>query len=229
MIFSQKEPDRVLNNIETPVIRTASINISPGGKYKTKTGNPKGLVVHFTAGRSKWGERDALSTLENLSYRGLGCLVMSCDGIIYRAQNQPINVVGFHAGNSIFGGTKGLSYYCMGMEICCAGKVQEHVNEDQKRRRYLSWFKEEYSEYEVRFIPKQTENMAFGYYHKFTEAQEKALVEFCLWQKNINSEFNCDWVLGHDEICVPKGRKTDPGGSLSLSMPKFRQKLKDLS
>jgi hypothetical protein len=40
-------------------------------------------------------------------------------------------------------------------------------------------------------------------------------------------------VLGHDEVSGPKGlgwrRKNDPGGALSCTMSKFREKLKQLA
>jgi len=41
---------------------------------------------------------------------------------------------------------------------------------------------------------------------------------------DVNPEFRADWVAGHDE--VSPGRKSDPGGSLSMTMPQFRYMLK---
>lgn len=208
------------NLVEPPVIKSVDIQVKLRGKYKTKTGEPKGLVVHFTAGRNRKGHEDAISCLNNMAYNGLGCLVMATDGTIFRAANQRIDDVAYHAGESKFNSVKGLSNYCIGMEICCAGVLLKKDN------KFISWFKEQYYPDEVRFITEKKDNQWPGYYHKFTEEQEKALIQFCLWQKSINEEFSFDWVVGHDEIAVPIGRKKDPGGSLSMTMQEFRNKLK---
>jgi len=42
---------------------------------------------------------------------------------------------------------------------------------------------------------------------------------------NGNGIFKLDFVLGHDEVAP--SRKNDPGGSLSMTMPEFRKKLKE--
>lgn len=84
----------------------------------------------------------------------------------------------------------------------------------------------------MRTITSNTQNIAKGTYEKYTEKQEQALIELVLWlKKNNPSVFNLDYVLGHDEVAGPSGigrwRKTDPGGSLSMTMDKFRTLLKN--
>jgi hypothetical protein len=71
-----------------------------------------------------------------------------------------------------------------------------------------------------------------GLYEKYTDIQEKILIKLCLWYKEQAPEtFSFDNVIGHDEACSMSGqqrRKQDPGGSLTTSMPKFRDTLKAL-
>lgn len=63
-----------------------------------------------------------------------------------------------------------------------------------------------------------------GTFERYTAAQEEALINFILWQLDVNPDFEIDYVLGHDE--VSPGRKTDPGKSLSWTMPEFREIIK---
>jgi N-acetyl-anhydromuramyl-L-alanine amidase AmpD len=219
-MFCKKEPVRMDLKIESPIIKAINIDVKTHGKYKTKSGNPMGLVIHYTAGRSHNIEKDAVNTLNTLAYGGLGCMVMDTMGVIYRAQNQAMDDVAFHCGPSEWKGKKGISYYCMGMEICSAGVLKY---QDEK---YKSWFGQEYFRDEIREILMDDHNWKTGYYHKFTREQEQSLKAFIKWQKNINPEFDLDWVVGHDEICIPKGRKLDPGGCLSLPMDLYRAALK---
>jgi len=225
---TNKEPERIVSKIRPPIIEAVNVQVKTQGKYKTKTGQPRGLVVHFTAGHSRKGREDAINTLNNLAFKGLGCLVMDDHGKIYRAQNQFLDDVAYHCGSSEWIKTKGISSYCMGMEICNAGKLSPKLALAGKVDKYSSWFGEEYYPDEVRYVHEMNMNQFPGYYHKFTKEQEDSLWQFCKWQKDINPEFDYDWVVGHDEIAVPLGRKNDPGGSLSCDMQDFRFSLKKL-
>lgn len=220
-IFGSKtsqEPERPTIHYHEPTMVTHAIKMKTRGKYRTKSGMPKGLIVHYTAGRNNGG-----GTIASMAKRGLGCLVMTEDGTIHQSNHQKINQVAYHAGTSEKYGVKGLSFYCMGMEICNAGLLEA------KGDKFVSWFGEKYDRDEVRTVQKSSGGyLRGGDYHKYTKAQEDALINFCLWQKATNPEFDFDWVLGHDEVASPRGRKSDPGGSLSMPMPALRQKLKDM-
>lgn len=69
-----------------------------------------------------------------------------------------------------------------------------------------------------------------GYYHKFTEEQETALIKLLNWLKQQKPEiFKYDNVVGHDEVAYGNkkwGRKSDPGGCLSMTMVQLRERLK---
>jgi N-acetylmuramoyl-L-alanine amidase len=207
------EPDRP--TVREPEIVTLNVDVKTRGSYKTLSGNPAGLIVHYTAGR-RGGESRAKGTLTSLAKRGLGCLVMDEDGVIYKARNQDFDEVAYHAGKSEFEGVSGMSYYMMGMEIMCAGKLDSD---------YTSWYGEKFKQSQCRAIASSGRHKG-GYYLKYTDLQEASLRNFIIWQAQTNPEFSINWVRGHDEVCVPAGRKTDPGGSLSMPMEDLRNELK---
>lgn len=203
---------------EMPQIKVSDINVTPRGTYQTPSGKAKGLVVHYTAGRWDKGEKSALGTLRYLADRGLGCLVMDTEGVIHQPKNQDIMTQwDSHAGSSSWKGQTSLSRFLIGMEITNAGKLNS---------KGVAWFGQQVPEDQIRKV-NSFDNISGGLYHAYTAAQEKALIDFCLWQLDVNPEFDIDWVVGHDEIS--KSGKVDPGGSLSMSMPEFRAMLRKIS
>lgn len=202
------EPERLPTTFPRPdIVSVKGIKIKTQGRYRTPSGKAKGLVVHYTvSGRSA---DNAKGVLKYLADNGLGCMVMDEDGIIYVAENFDfMHDVAWHAGSSSYGGLTGLSRYCLGMEICNWGKL---TPESKKRAKTMR---------------KSTgrDNIVAGEYEPYTAAQEEALIAFILWYAQQSPDFSIDFVIGHDE-CAP-GRKTDPGASLSMSMPEFRAHLK---
>ena len=217
----EEEPERPTAHYEMPKILDVDVDVKTHGKYRTPSGMPKGLIVHFTAGRN-----DSLGTLKYMKSVGLGCMVMDESGEIIKGQE--IDEVAWHAGTSKHPSVEnitGMSRYCMGMEICNPGKLTEI--DDPSRvddGMFYSWFGTSYNEKLVRYSEGK-DNIRKGYYLPFTDKQEFALINFCKWQISTNPEFDIEWVLGHDEVAP--GRKSDPGGALSMTMPEFRQLLRD--
>lgn len=184
------------------IVRVPGVKYKVVGKYKTKTKNARGLVVHYTvSGRSAQAAKNVVAYMAK---KGLGCMVMDENGIIYVPENFNLQTdVAYHAGKSLWNGLSGMSYYCMGMEICCWGK-------DSKVGPYRE--------------SKGSANIKKGKYQAYTAKQEAALINFVKWQLDVNPEFSIEYVVGHDEIAPL--RKSDPGASLSITMPKFRELLK---
>lgn len=58
-------------------------------------------------------------------------------------------------------------------------------------------------------------------WHAATPQQEAALIIILKWleRNGMNKKDFC----GHDECCIPKGRKVDPGGVLSFTMESYRE------
>ena len=161
-----------------PVINDVNIHIKTHGKYLTKSGRAKGIVVHFTAGRFENGMASALGSLQYMAEQGYGCMVMDTDGNIYKAKNQKLNDIAWHAGSSSWMGQSSVSKYCFGMEIVNAGRLTEH------NKGYYPWWCFRKGQFiggnlvyksNFRSIPAKNKNIVQGVYHKMTIAQEKSL------------------------------------------------------
>jgi hypothetical protein len=95
---------------------------------------------------------------------------------------------------------------------------------------YKTWFGSIYPASRIRYS-KNNANIQEGYYDKFTEAQERALIAILRWMKaQAPDVFSYDRVIGHDEACDEvgeHGRKNDPGAALSKTMPELRKYLRE--
>jgi hypothetical protein len=192
-------------------------NFAMPSKGKYKDYYPVGAIVHFTAGRFEKGLQSALDTMSWGLKQGYNYMSMAADGQV--VQSCPLSDWGYHAGASVWPELgSSVSSKLVGIEICCAGRLT--VEGDK----FMSWFNTEIPKELVRTV-KSRDNIQAGSYHKYTEAQEKSLVELLIWLKANNpTVFNFDFVLGHDEVAPT--RKNDPSGALSMSMPEFREYLK---
>jgi len=191
------------------------------GRYRR--GYPEGAVIHSTEGRSKKGDKDAINTI-NFGIGKRHCyFCISSTGRIY--QPAPLNRWGIHAGRcAVTGLGKNIDNKLMGIEICCAGMTTPA--EDG----FETWWGDVYPPNEVRETEKVENITRAGFYHKFNDLQERALMDLLLWLHTENPKiFKLENIFGHDEIAVNRagqhGRKQDPGGSLSSTMPAFRNKL----
>jgi hypothetical protein len=184
------------------------------GRYER--GFPRGAVVHYTAGAYGLSE---LALARQLGYTYF--LVDEHGGV---HQLFPLDRWGSHAGESSWPGLDGkVSRHLVGIEVDCAGLVTP-----DGKGNFRSWWGALVAGSDTRIVHNKTaadDNRTAGAYHRFTDAQEDALVDLLVWMKTQAPEvFDLDLVLGHDE--VSPGRKQDPGGSLSMPMPAFRAYVK---
>ncbi len=184
-------------------------------------GYPVGAIVHFTAGHQ---EQTIEEALDEQIKNGYTYFFIDKDGKI--GQNFALNQWGYHCGESKWPGL-GSSVHSklVGIEVACSGQLESNM---------APWFNKAkpFSPDDVRKVP-GLDNMEEGYYHKYTAAQEVSLTRLLVWlYANNPGVFSLDYVLGHDEVSGPKGlgwrRKNDPGGSLSMTMSAFREKLKSI-
>jgi hypothetical protein len=185
--------------------------------FNTKSKMPIGLVLHYTwSGKTEQAAKNVANYFSNtpkeLGYQ-LACPIMSESGKIYVAKGWNIlKDCNNNAGKSSWRGMTNLSDKFLGLETCSWGLL------DSKTLKKVP-------EIEIRTSTKR-DNIAAGRYQMFTEAQEKEIVELCFYLKSVCPDFEFDNVVGHDECSG--GRKFDPGASLSMTMPKFREHLKVL-
>lgn len=202
-----------------PIIIDVETDVETHGNYLTENGKELGLVIHYTAGRFLKGAEDAKNILIDLAKRGLGCLVMDIEGQIYKAKNQKLDEIAWHAGESAWLGHTGMSRYLLGMEICNAGLLSQ-----EKDTWGQTYWGDQIATKNTRTVPENNSNQSPGLYHIFNKAQEKSLLNFVLWRADVNPIFDIDYVAGHDEV-APE-RKQDPGGSLSMTMLEYRAMIK---
>lgn len=202
---------------------------SPGGRVMATHGTfeggyPRGLVVHFTDGYSAT-DQAALNTLDGGISDGYTYLVLARDGTLY--QCFPLSSWGYHAGESSFPGLgTSLNNKTVGVECTGMGQVTKR-SDGMWGSKEQPAMHEYWNDGDVRTV-KAEANRNAGTYLKFTEAQEKGLVELILWLA-VNSGQGIqfiNYVVGHDEIAPD--RRDDPGGSLSMTTPQFRVLLKGL-
>ena len=203
----------------------------PRKKMKTKGsyggGWPRGAVVHYTAGRD--GKGKAFSTIEGAEdYYAYLCI--DIDGTVVQA--HPVSRWGYHAGKSGWRGLiGGMNDDLIGIEINNPGKLKE------KDGKLVTWYGEEVAKEDARYVTESAYGCPTGWYKKYSKAQEDALVKVLAWLYYSSpraDHFKIDNVVGHHEVAGPLGgaldffRKSDPGGSLWLPMPEFRNYLRKI-
>lgn len=192
---------------------------------------PVGAVVHYTAGRFARGDENALRTMRYGASKKCSYYCISTTGTIF--EPGPLDRWGSHAGRSHYPGLGNwVSAKLVGIEICNAGLVEKRGSS------YVPWWNEDarpngtfISAEDVRVVEASENITQAGAYHAYTEAQEAALERLLRWLHGNNPQhFRIEFVLGHDEVAVNRagqlGRKQDPGGALSMSMPRLRERLR---
>lgn len=175
-------------------------------KKYLRGGRPSGMVVHYPVSMSVKG------TIRVLKRKKLGVhIIIDREGRVW--QLAPFNIHLAHAGSSSWNGSEGrtLNDEYLGVEVLGWGKLTKKG-------------KDLYTEYGRKIDPEDirysgdNSNIDRGYYHKFTRAQEEALLLFSEWAVK-NFKFPFKSICGHDEC---KKGKVDPGACLSVTMPEFR-------
>lgn len=181
------------------------------GRYTS--GYPRGAVVHYTAGAYGLSELDLARQL------GYAYFLIDEHGGVH--QGFPLDRWGSHAGLSQWPGIgTGVSRELVGIEVDCGGILKRHPTLPAV---WTTWWGKAIPPAERREVAAEANRVA-GVYHHYTPAQEASLAALLVWLKGNNPEvFDLNLVLGHDE--VSPGRKQDPGGALSLTMPAFRELL----
>jgi hypothetical protein len=204
----------VAAKVEVKPKPTASIEIDDSSIQHIARWNNKlvGLVVHYSAGRQI---EDATGLLELGVKNGYTYWGLNSKGVFYKTHE--LNEFGYHVGMYRHKNH-------LGVEVMCPGKLTE------KNGEYYPWYdlKTPWPKDEIRYF-EGSKTQVRGHYAKFTPEQERALVTLVQYLKNNCPEFKIENVVDHSE-CMAEiglyGQKQDVGGSLSMSMPAFREHLK---
>lgn len=164
---------------------------------------PRGFTVHHTGGGGTEGVYDTLIK-SGIGYH----LLIERNGKVIQLTNLNLRVN--HAGVASW---NKLSPNRMHIAVCFVAWGALTL----RNGRYYSWADTAVPADQVR---KRAADGAL-YWHKATAAQEAALYTILKW--GVSLGIDPANVCGHDECCIPKGRKDDPGGGLSKTMPELRK------
>lgn len=180
------------------------------GKGNIAAGRPMGVVVHYTA------DRNLTSVYKSLEIQGLGYhLIIDRDGSIDQWCSLLEKV--WHAGDSEWRGYRP-NHSFLGICLVSFGQVTPSGNH------FKTWFGREILEDEAEKSEiRVTES---GFWDAASPAQEVSLLYILQWLVLLGIDPRN--ICGHDECCIPHGRKVDPGGVLSMTMPELREKLRTL-
>ena len=162
---------------------------------------PKGIYLHYTAGDS------AKSSITFLVKKQLGYhLMIDRDGSVTQMYDLVSTV--YYAGSAVWNDLSPNRFF-ISIAICSYGLLTPMEKDKDS-------FENVYGQQVDSAIYRRG-----NYWEPATHEQEDELIRLCTW---LCKEFSIspDNICGHDECCVPKGRKIDPGGVLGFSMENFR-------
>lgn len=159
--------------------------------------DPIGITIHYTASRDILGVEEALRK-KKLRYH----LVIDRDGSVIQLASLTHTVA--HAGKAIWKG-KSPNREHISIALLSWGLLDKNKK---------TWTGKGLPDNEIAF--RQGE-----WWDKATMLQEESLITVCRWL--LCFRITPEGICGHHECCIPKGRKSDPGGVLSMEMEAFRR------
>ena len=162
---------------------------------------PVGITLHYTAGV---GLQSIISSLreKKLGYH----LIITKDGVAYQCSefNFKLN----HAGKAMWNhSSPNQSHIAVALESW--GWVTQLTSGS-----FHSWSGKDLNVSDLRFKNGKWWDAA-------TKPQEDSLLEFLRWA--LENGIEAENICGHDEAAIPKGRKEDPGGTLTVDTPTLRK------
>jgi len=176
-----------------------------------KKGSPiketKAIVLHYDASGYS-GKATANFIANDTKGAGSTHLLIDRDGKVI--QLVPFDIAAFHVGSSAWEGLTGLNNYSLGIMFVNAGQLgQLHKVNDK-------WTSENGRVYEVAdvYVRKNPSTGEESFWEQYTEEQirsaERVIAALSLAYPSIEA------VVGHSEVAIPLGRKTDPGPALPI-------------
>jgi N-acetylmuramoyl-L-alanine amidase len=173
--------------------------------------HPEILVLHYTATTTA---SSAIATLTNShsTNRVSVHLVLDEDGSV--TQLLPLNVVGWHVGQSEWRGKKGCNQFSIGIEQVNAGVLQ---------RRADGTYHTQIGDHII--APAQVVHAQHRITHGWADwdaypnAQVQAAIEI---GQALHQAYKFLDIVGHEDVATPPGRKTDPGPAYPLDTVRTR-------
>jgi N-acetylmuramoyl-L-alanine amidase len=194
--------------LERDWIVTNPENESPHSRVRRSP--PTFIVLHYTAGGSATGSILWFKMRESNSSAHF---VISRDGHI--TQCVPIDRAAEHVGKGQFGGSQNVNDLSIGIEMANAGLLIDdngsfYYMEGTEKVLYRT------DRYPIPMVgilryPGQDVSPVKGYWEPYGEFQVEAAAKLCA---ELCKTYGIDplKIVGHQDVCLPIGRKTDPGG-----------------
>lgn len=175
---------------------------------RTKFGpsGPTGITVHYTADPTVEGALQSFGA-DGYCYH----LIVDRDGKV--TQSAYCDSGTWHAGNAKWNGQSPNRSH-IAVAVVGWGKLDQ-----DPQHGWVSWAGTAVDPSEVVQRPDNLTG-AVGAWQACTPAQEASLEQVLRW--GIANGIKPENICGHDEAAVPAGRKDDPGGALSRTMPELR-------
>jgi N-acetyl-anhydromuramyl-L-alanine amidase AmpD len=166
-----------------------------------------GITIHHL------GEHNHENAMASLKKQKLGY-----HGIIAR-DGQFIQTAYFsdkvnHAGKALWNGTSPNRRH-ISVAIASWGEVKK----DPAAFKYTTWAGSRIPLFEVNLRKGNIDN-DWHFWDMATPEQEATLFRFLRWA--VDAGIDPKNICGHDECAIPFGRKNDPGGVISMTMPQLR-------
>lgn len=198
----EKEPTDSDGAGSTPAIQ--SHRLTSGKFFPTKNHGgkitPRYLIMHFTAngsvsGTVKWFQKQGSEASAHV--------IIGRDGEV--VQMVPFHLRAWHCGKSRWAGMGDLNSHSIGIEMVNWGKLT------YREGKLVSWAQEVITEDDA--ILASDKDGKQDWWHKYTLEQ----IEVCAnLAREIVRAYKIEDVLGHHEIAIPAGRKSDPGPAFPL-------------
>jgi N-acetyl-anhydromuramyl-L-alanine amidase AmpD len=160
-------------------------------------GDPSGVTIHYTASRNIDSVIDTLAN-SKLNYH----FIIDRQGHVY--QNARLTHSVYHAGKAEWKG-KSPNKSFISIALLNWGLL------DDTGRTWAG----------QRLPDDETHTRHGKRWDKCTLVQEERLLVLCKWL--VCQGIYPDMICGHDECCIPPGRKTDPGGIMSYDISQLRK------
>lgn len=168
--------------------------------------DPTAIVIHYTGGGHYWNS--SVKWFMDPASRVSAHFVVGRWGEV--AQVVPLSMKAWHVGQSSLGGEDGVNDFSFGIEIANVGPVEKDgsscfYQEGAERKRYPGeWGEPIWGSYQLGGAS------VFGYWEPYKDVQVAAVARLCAY---LVTEFQIgtDRIVGHEDVCIPEGRKTDPG------------------
>lgn len=158
-----------------------------GGRF-----TPEYLIFHFTAATTA---QSSISWFKSKEAKASAHLLIDRSGNV--TQFAPLNVICWHAGQSVWNGIDGLNAHSIGIEFVNGGRLQ------RQGARFICQVDQQIV---TDYIEKENKLGLPGIWQKYTDEQIKAGLQVT---QAIKAGYNIKELLGHED--VSPGRKTDPG------------------